>query len=84
MFPFLYPGSVYNSSVDIEQTDVAPTLSLLLGVPTPQNSLGVLVHSTLDGRPPREQLQAAYINGQQVAAVLMENVQNIDNGEFTF
>ncbi|XP_072048893.1 GPI ethanolamine phosphate transferase 2-like [Amphiura filiformis] len=60
----------------IEQIDLVPTLSLLLGLPIPQNSLGRGITSVLKHSfSLREQMRALQLNCHQLAMVLQENVE---------
>ena len=70
-----------NQGKVVEQTDIAPTLSILLGVPIPQNSLGTVITQALGGLDMRHKLQASYVNGQQILKVLQENVPSYTEGK---
>ena len=67
------------SQGDVYQIDMVPLMSLLMGLPIPQNSLGVLPHYALDFLTDRERLQWMYINLQQLLHVYELN-QNDDKG----
>jgi len=75
-------GAVYDPDVELEQIDLAPTLSLLLGLPVPQNSLGTLIIDVFSGLTIRQKLSATYINAQQLLQVLENNVKNHKQGWF--
>jgi len=62
----------------VKQIDLAVTLCLLLGLPIPRNSLGVLLVPAFTGLPLTEQLKAAYVNARQVLAVVADNVEDIE------
>ena len=65
----------------VQQIDFAPTLSLLLGHPIPQNSLGCAIPQVLDGSfSMREQLRALQLNGYQLMAVHEKNSGKADDG----
>jgi len=49
------------------QIDMAPTLSLLMGVPIPSNSLGSLLPGILHTMNSDERLYAAFVNAQTIA-----------------
>jgi len=53
----------------VEQIDIAATLAVLLAVPIPVNSLGVLIHESLTGLTVGDQLKAAYVNAVQILRV---------------
>ena len=74
------PGAAYNPGVEVEQIDLAPTLSLMLGLPVPQNSLGTVIVDALSGLTIRQKLSATYINAQQLLRVLENNVGNYKQG----
>ena len=61
-------GRAY-SSEQVEQIDIAATLSVLYAVPIPVNSLGVLIDEALAGLSVSNQLKAAYINAMQILRV---------------
>lgn len=45
-----------------QQIDIAPTLSVLLGLPIPSSSIGTLIPELLEGLSHEEQLVALYYN----------------------
>jgi len=53
----------------VEQIDIAATLAVLLAVPIPVNSLGVLINESLTGLNVGDQLKAAYVNAMQILRV---------------
>lgn len=53
----------------MEQIDIAATLAVLLAVPIPVNSLGVLINESLTGLNVGDQLKAAYVNAMQILRV---------------
>jgi len=61
---------------EVFQIDMVPLLSLMLGLPIPQNNLGVLPLDALELLPDRVKLQWMYINLQQLL-----NVFNLNHGE---
>ncbi len=65
----------------MEQTDVAVTLALSLGVPIPQNSLGVLLPEPLDMLSPRDRLKLAFVNAQQLLKVFKQNRPQHESGK---
>ena len=73
-------GAVYIPGAEVEQIDLAPTISLMLGLPVPQNSLGTLIIDALSGLTIRQKLSATYINAQQLLRVLENNVKNYKQG----
>ncbi|KAG0346959.1 major facilitator super transporter protein [Podila humilis] len=54
----------------VNQVDLVPTISLLLGLPIPKNSVGKLIPELFDDYTEFEKLRALQINGFQVADVL--------------
>ncbi|XP_070563098.1 GPI ethanolamine phosphate transferase 2-like [Ptychodera flava] len=66
------------SEAEVKQIDLSPTLSLLLGLPIPQNSLGRTIAQMLEILPIRDQLRALQVNGHQLTQVLMENVNSYE------
>ncbi len=65
----------------MQQIDVVPTLSSLLGVPIPQNSLGIVIPETLRDLPTEEQLGVLHANAQQLKRVYAENVPGHGKGK---
>jgi len=61
-------GAAY-SGHQVEQIDIAATLAVLLAVPIPVNSLGVLINESLTGLSVGDQLKAAYMNAMQMLYV---------------
>jgi len=61
-------GVVY-SGQHVQQIDLAVTLAVLMAVPIPVNSLGVVIREALVGLSPADQLKAAYINARQMLRV---------------
>ncbi|XP_041475171.1 GPI ethanolamine phosphate transferase 2-like [Lytechinus variegatus] len=84
--PLVFISSAYSggkglqvTDIDVQQIDLAPTLSLLLGHPIPQNSLGCAITQVLNGSlTMREQLRALQINGYQLMAVHQKNAGKSD------
>ncbi|KAF9322088.1 major facilitator super transporter protein [Podila horticola] len=54
----------------VNQVDLVPTISLLLGLPIPKNSVGKLIPELFDEYSDLEKLRALQINAFQVAEVL--------------
>ena len=65
----------------VEQIDVAPTLSLLLGLPVPQNSLGIALTETFQHFSQREKLMALHRNAQQMHQVFLKNAPPSQHGK---
>ncbi|XP_038067986.1 GPI ethanolamine phosphate transferase 2-like [Patiria miniata] len=67
---------------EVYQIDVAATLSLLMGLPIPQNSLGVAVPTMLEDKlSARQHLRALQLNGHQLSQVLKQNVDSYETDE---
>ncbi|XP_013405157.1 GPI ethanolamine phosphate transferase 2 [Lingula anatina] len=67
----------------LQQIDLAPILSTLMGVPIPQNSLGALPTDVLWKYDLRLALRAMQLNAHQVALVYKQNVANYEK-KFVF
>ncbi len=68
----------------VEQIDLVPTLSLLLGLPIPQNSLGRGITPLLEhSLSMRDLLRALQLNCHQLSLVLQENVEAPRTGTYT-
>jgi len=65
----LWSAGVVYSGEQIQQVDIAATLAVLLAVPIPINSLGVLIDNALTGLNTDQKLKAAYINAVQILRV---------------
>ncbi|KAK3577520.1 hypothetical protein CHS0354_026476 [Potamilus streckersoni] len=67
----------------IQQIDLPPTLSVLLGIPIPKNNLGSVVTSTLIGYSKEEVLWFLYSNAEQIVKLFEANFENYDtDGSF--
>ncbi|KAM8939108.1 GPI ethanolamine phosphate transferase 2, catalytic subunit [Pelodytes ibericus] len=62
----------------IQQTDLAPTLAIGLGLPISRNNLGILIHPVVEQNTMREQLRFFHLNGHQLCILLSENIQASD------
>ncbi|KAG0090757.1 major facilitator super transporter protein [Podila epicladia] len=60
----------YQYYKSVSQVDLVPTISLLLGLPIPKNSVGKLIPELFDEYSDLEKLRALQINAFQVAEVL--------------
>ncbi|XP_067900533.1 GPI ethanolamine phosphate transferase 2 isoform X1 [Heterodontus francisci] len=58
----------------VEQTDLASTLALGLGLPIPRNNLGRLILTVLEERSLREQLRYLHLNGYQLSRLVQESI----------
>ncbi|XP_029457683.1 GPI ethanolamine phosphate transferase 2 isoform X2 [Rhinatrema bivittatum] len=58
----------------VQQTDLAPTLAVSLGLPISRNSLGNLILPVVEGTTMREQLRFLHMNGFQLSRLLQENM----------
>ncbi|XP_037385447.1 GPI ethanolamine phosphate transferase 2 isoform X2 [Talpa occidentalis] len=67
------PGDVRRPE-HAQQTDLAATLAVGLGVPIPESSVGRLLLPVVEGRPLREQLRLLHLNAAQLSRLLRENV----------
>ena len=65
---------------EIEQIDIAPTLSILLGVPIPKNNIGTVITDVLSNYDLQQKLMVLTVNGHQVSEVLKYNRQDYDIG----
>ncbi|XP_053558727.1 GPI ethanolamine phosphate transferase 2 [Bombina bombina] len=59
----------------VQQTDLAVTLAVGLGLPIPRNSLGKLLHPVISKMTIREQLRFLHLNGHQLCRLLKENLE---------
>ncbi|KAF9171773.1 major facilitator super transporter protein [Mortierella sp. AD011] len=60
----------YEYYKSVSQVDLVPTLSLLMGLPIPKNSVGKLIPELFSDSRGEEKLKALQINSYQVAGVL--------------
>ncbi|KAG0211693.1 major facilitator super transporter protein [Mortierella sp. GBA30] len=63
-------GEDYEYYKTVNQVDLVPTISLLMGLPIPKNNVGKLIPELLLGYTDTEKLRALQINAYQVAGVL--------------
>ncbi|XP_053394935.1 GPI ethanolamine phosphate transferase 2-like [Mercenaria mercenaria] len=68
----------WKSQRDILQIDLAPTLSVLMGLPIPNNNLGQVLVGALEGLSGEEKLSAMYINSQQIVKLMEKSVPDFD------
>ena len=67
---------------ELQQIDLCPTLSVLLGLPIPRNNLGRVEVGALPLNMPLEDLvRLLQLNAAQVAVVLEQNVDSIEQGD---
>ncbi|XP_061874112.1 GPI ethanolamine phosphate transferase 2 isoform X4 [Colius striatus] len=57
----------------VQQTDLASTLAVSLGLPISRNSVGKLILPVVGGKTMREQLRFVHLNGFQLSRLLQEN-----------
>ncbi|XP_068522190.1 GPI ethanolamine phosphate transferase 2 isoform X5 [Anas acuta] len=57
----------------VQQTDLASTLAVGLGLPISRNSVGTLILPVVGGKTMREQLRFLHLNGFQLSRLLEEN-----------
>ncbi|XP_060084233.1 GPI ethanolamine phosphate transferase 2-like [Ylistrum balloti] len=71
---------------EVDQIDVAPTLSMLLSLPIPKNNLGVVIDDALVGCSTEEKMMMLWRNGLQVTRVLEYNSKDwkMDEGYLEF
>ncbi|KAK2509094.1 hypothetical protein MC885_011506 [Smutsia gigantea] len=58
----------------VQQTDLAATLAIGLGLPIPKTSMGSLLLPVVERKPMREQLRFLHLNTVQLSKLLKENV----------
>ncbi|KAK2656569.1 hypothetical protein Ddye_009621 [Dipteronia dyeriana] len=63
----------------VHQVDIAPTLALLLGVPIPKNSVGVMISETFDLLKD-DQLRALELNSWQLLRLLQAQLSELSCG----
>ncbi|XP_064221127.1 GPI ethanolamine phosphate transferase 2 isoform X2 [Aotus nancymaae] len=71
------PGDIRHST-RVQQTDVAATLAIALGLPIPKDSVGSLLFPVVEGKPMREQLRFLHLNTVQLSKLLQENVPSYE------
>ncbi|XP_017590879.1 PREDICTED: GPI ethanolamine phosphate transferase 2 isoform X5 [Corvus brachyrhynchos] len=57
----------------VQQTDLASTLAIGLGLPISRNSVGNLILPVVGGKTMREQLRFVHLNGFQLSRLLQQN-----------
>ncbi|XP_060619688.2 GPI ethanolamine phosphate transferase 2 isoform X3 [Anolis sagrei] len=65
----------------VQQTDLAVTLALGLGLPISRNSVGKLLLPVVQQKTMREQLRYLHLNGFQLSRLLQENVPAYEKGK---
>ncbi|XP_057561226.1 GPI ethanolamine phosphate transferase 2 isoform X2 [Hippopotamus amphibius kiboko] len=71
------PGDIRHPK-HVQQTDLAVTLSVGLGLPIPKSSVGRLMFPVVEGKPMREQLRFLHLNAVQLSRLLQENVPSYE------
>ncbi|XP_028359579.1 GPI ethanolamine phosphate transferase 2 isoform X2 [Phyllostomus discolor] len=71
------PGDVRRPQ-HVQQTDVAATLAIGLGLPIPKHSVGCLLLPVVAERAMREQLRLLHLNAVQLCRLLQENVPSYE------
>uniref|UniRef100_A0A2K6TTS5 Phosphatidylinositol glycan anchor biosynthesis class G (EMM blood group) n=1 Tax=Saimiri boliviensis boliviensis TaxID=39432 RepID=A0A2K6TTS5_SAIBB len=71
------PGDIRHPT-RVQQTDVAATLAIALGLPIPKDSVGSLLFPVVEGKPMREQLRFLHLNTVQLSKLLQENVPSYE------
>lgn len=65
----------------VQQTDLASTLAVGLGLPISRNSVGTLILPVVGGKTMREQLRFLHLNGFQLSRLLEENTPAYEKGK---
>lgn len=69
------------SGKHIQQIDLCPTLSALLGLPIPKNNIGqVEVAALPENMSLQDKVWHVYMNAVQIAQILEANVADLDRG----
>ncbi|XP_031193104.1 GPI ethanolamine phosphate transferase 2 isoform X3 [Mastomys coucha] len=71
------PGDIRHPK-HVQQTDLAATLAIGLGLPIPKDSVGSLLFPVIEGKPMREQLRLLHLNTLQLSKLLQENVPSYE------
>ncbi|XP_063086101.1 GPI ethanolamine phosphate transferase 2 isoform X2 [Cavia porcellus] len=71
------PGDI-RYPTQVQQTDLAATLAIGLGLPIPKDSIGSLLFPVVERRPMREQLRFLHLNAVQLSRLLQENVPSYE------
>ncbi|XP_060576891.1 GPI ethanolamine phosphate transferase 2-like isoform X3 [Ruditapes philippinarum] len=69
---------VWKSQRELLQVDLAPTLSVLMGLPIPKNNLGQVLIAALEGLNNEEKLNTMYINMQQIVKLMEKRVSDFE------
>lgn len=73
--PLIVTGANCTSSAETyEQIDIAPTLSVVMGLPIPASSIGSLIPELMTELSEDEQLYALHYNGQRLVKAMHEQV----------
>lgn len=65
----------------VQQTDLAATLAVGLGLPIPQHSVGHFLFPVVQGRALREQLRLLHLNAVQLSRLLRARIPGFERGE---
>lgn len=73
--PLVVAGAQCTASEEIyEQIDIAPTLSVLMGLPIPTSSIGSLIPELMSELSEDEQLYALHYNGRRLVKAMHEQM----------
>lgn len=71
--PLVFIGAKCNQDDDVfKQIDIAPTLSVLMGLPIPASSIGIIVPHLIMNFTMEQKLYAYYYNGKRLLNKLID------------
>lgn len=65
----------------VQQTDLASTLAVGLGLPISRNNVGNIILPVVGSKTMREQLRFLHMNGFQLSTLLQENTPAYEKGK---
>uniref|UniRef100_A0A8C6RNM0 Phosphatidylinositol glycan anchor biosynthesis, class G n=1 Tax=Nannospalax galili TaxID=1026970 RepID=A0A8C6RNM0_NANGA len=71
------PGDIRHPK-HVQQTDLAATLAIGLGLPIPKDNVGSLLFPVIEGKSMREQLRFLHLNTLQLSKLLQENIPSYE------
>ncbi|XP_033095681.1 GPI ethanolamine phosphate transferase 2-like [Anneissia japonica] len=69
---------------EVQQIDMAPSLAVVLGLPIPQNSLGIVIPEVLNLLPMRQRLRALQLNSNQLMNLMKQNFNPAEFEDVTY
>lgn len=85
LVPLVVTGAQCESTSEVyNQIDLATTVSILMGLPIPYDSIGAIIPELLSDLSPEQQLYAFHYNGERLLAKIRQHFRFNDFGQLEF